>query len=59
VVDRLLTRDRFHEGRFAAAVAPDQRDALAGFERQSRAIEQWRISECERHVFQSNERHVR
>src|SRR5205085_2143179 len=47
IVELEFAGDDFQQRRFAGAVAPDEADALAGFERKIRVIEQRHVTEGE------------
>ena len=58
VVEGVAAGNDFEERRLAAAVAADQRDALAGVEREIGVIEERRIAKGEGRPVQRDERHA-
>src|SRR5207237_10875191 len=52
-----LAADNLQERRLAAAVAADDRQALARLDLERDAVEQREVAERDRHVVQDNERH--
>ena len=57
VVECSPSCDHVEQRRLAGAVAADQADALAGLEREFRAIEQWMCAECQFGTQEREQRH--